>query len=233
MRRSRRVFRRFKFNEAKPDRKDSLHEFFVHHTEEELQKSALSCHLCFLLLDISKDHNFGDASVGDPIVPYLEVRQKFRGMRLYIFYVLVRKNPSDQLVKLKLVASTNVYLQQFSGTIPKYEVFVAALLTCSGDTTVPIQSGQTVLMDRVARCAARIRSWITTCESSHPDCQGKRIANAAKDDLPRRLLHLSFCNGAPRAVVDNTAGLQSDTKYTTLSHRWGDVQIIRLLLNNE
>lgn len=234
IRQSRRVFQRFG-----AWWEDSSHEKLKHHTVQELQKSALSCYICFLLLGrLNSDlqHNDEDTLVSGPVVSYLGIRETGRGL-IIDFQDIRSDNLEDcigqDLFHWRVVRSAEIGLQPFSGTITEKGAMLLALLTSLGQIIDAIQPVQTVLMDRVARCAAQIQAWIITCDSSHQNCQENREGNTTKADLPRRLLQLSFCDSAPKVVVVDTAGLESDTKYATLSHRWGGVEILKLLQKNE
>lgn len=65
-----------------------------------------------------------------------------------------------------------------------------------------------------------IRDWVRECESRHPICRQLKVRSRS---LPTRLLKLP--DGTyDRVSVVRTEGLPVDTKYITLSHRWGNAE---------
>ncbi|KAK4160523.1 heterokaryon incompatibility protein-domain-containing protein [Cladorrhinum sp. PSN259] len=58
-----------------------------------------------------------------------------------------------------------------------------------------------------------VKPWLLECDNLHPACQeSARI-------LPRRLIDITE---TPRLIETSITGLVSDTKYATLSYRWGE-----------
>lgn len=80
-----------------------------------------------------------------------------------------------------------------------------------------------------ASCFEQMRQWVQTCQSEHKTC--RRLANkTAPHFLPTRLIDIT---GDPRLIIsqqDNRA--ERPTRYTTVSHRWGQANMPRLLRSN-
>ncbi|KAI1372074.1 heterokaryon incompatibility protein-domain-containing protein [Hypoxylon crocopeplum] len=70
------------------------------------------------------------------------------------------------------------------------------------------------------------RQWLQTCLDSHQSCYYDD-----GDFQPTRLLYIGEGLGDP-ARLCHTKDLPSRVRYISLSHRWGNVQIFRLLLDN-
>jgi hypothetical protein len=78
-------------------------------------------------------------------------------------------------------------------------------------------------------CFAQRRQWVQTCMSEHKTChQGSD--NKAPKFLPTRLISVT---GDPRLVVVPRSHHQDGTiRYTTVSHRWGQAKMPKLLRSN-
>ncbi|KAI1761020.1 heterokaryon incompatibility protein-domain-containing protein [Hypoxylon sp. FL1150] len=70
------------------------------------------------------------------------------------------------------------------------------------------------------------RGWLQTCLESHRSC-----GHDKGDFLPTRLLYIGTGPGDP-ARLCYTKYLKSRVQYISLSHRWGNIQIFRLLREN-
>lgn len=82
--------------------------FFIHHTDQELQKSALSCYICSLLLDRLEQPSLEDDSAGNAIVSYISIEQSTLTMRCDYFR-RATAGPHSR------VASSWIQRQPFSG----------------------------------------------------------------------------------------------------------------------
>ncbi|KAF1849039.1 HET-domain-containing protein [Cucurbitaria berberidis CBS 394.84] len=67
-------------------------------------------------------------------------------------------------------------------------------------------------------------SWIERCSENHEDCN-----NNDQDVLPSRLI--SIASDVPRLVL--TKGWEMRPRYSTLSHRWGDENFLKLTEENQ
>jgi hypothetical protein len=78
---------------------------------------------------------------------------------------------------------------------------------------------------RLSRLAAE--SWISRCDSSHSNCQAELITPR---QLPTRLIYVGGSSylDPPRLCVRS---VRPGTHYTTLSHCWGTIEIVRLTQN--
>ena len=76
---------------------------------------------------------------------------------------------------------------------------------------------------------SQILTWLRQCEQQHGRCKGPLKTERR---LPTRLLDLGTGKSRKGLRLCTTHGLPQDTRYMTLSHRWGGEQAARLLLRN-
>lgn len=78
-------------------------------------------------------------------------------------------------------------------------------------------------------CFGQMRQWVQTCKSEHKTCH-QSSHKGAQGFLPTRLISVT---GDPR-LVNNPRNHQQDgtIRYTTVSHRWGQSNMPKLLRSN-
>jgi hypothetical protein len=74
-----------------------------------------------------------------------------------------------------------------------------------------------------------VARWIRGCRSSHEDCAQLRLAQPRKF---RRILELGRADGVETIRLVEFSEVAVDAEYMTLSHCWGNIEILKLLNDN-
>ncbi|KAK5718840.1 hypothetical protein LTR17_015605 [Elasticomyces elasticus] len=195
----------------------------MHHGVAALQSSAESgCHLCSILWDQASD------IIDQLEARYLPLVSQATGI------VIVRPEPGPA----DLAPSGGLDLQVSCSTHGDYS---------RSDKFVPI-SGVGISLQPydfppdVARCARTsestpsqeivedIRDWATHCQAEHLEC--RRHVRSSNRRLPTRLLDIAYAPNESSVRLCDSADVDSDQAYATLSHCWGAHLPVRLLNDN-
>ncbi|KAK5693765.1 hypothetical protein LTR17_025046 [Elasticomyces elasticus] len=195
----------------------------MHYGVAALQSSAKSgCHLCSILWDQASD-----------IIDQLEARY-LPLVSQAIGIVIVRPEPGPA----DLAPSGSLDLQVSYFTHGDYS---------RSDKFVPI-SGVGISLQPydfppdMAHCARTsestpsqeivedIRDWATHCQAEHLEC--RRHARSSNRRLPTRLVDVAYAPNESSVRLRDSADVDSDQAYATLSHCWGAHLPVRLLNDN-